>query len=663
MNQWKHTLAFSMVLLCFTAPGADALTQSWYSIAFDHSGRKVDITYDSRYIAETVTTSIGDGYNGTWYYYPALDRHIMWFHNGPYSANRKGIAELWTFIGAVDGTRLSRYELDMGWTTPQWVNGSKPPLPANINSQASYDLYAKVRRIDSLTGSVLREGTREGSREFTIDQYNPEWFFVSVKGQNMVLYRSLLHGNDTDDTPETQGVCCNQTTGDCYITTTGSCGLGYTYLGDNTNCASCTTQQFYADFGDAPSSYRTALANDGARHYVSTGIKLGQLISGESDGQPGQGADRDTGDDGVVFRSDLTLGQHVDVHITASTFGTINAWLDLNGDGDWDEFQEHVLIDEPVVARGASLSFLIPESAVPGSSFMRFRFNTAGGLGAHGLAADGEVEDYAVTIVDDPASGVTPLTPVHPSSGLTTHWSQPAQRINDNQPILNGWTAVSSYEQGPITADDWTLSQPIAIQGFRWWGTFDQWPLPSLPEQRPDAFHIGIWSDNAALRSPGTLLWETTCDTWHWALAGQLENGQMAFEFSAFLSQDEWFIPEGISTMTRYWVSISTVHHTPSQPAPQWQWLTTPESRATPAAMIQSVTSGTTGQGTTWPPVLGSSLLSRTYVTYPGNVGWDMAFELMRTKIGVSPGEQILGDMNGDGVLNTADVGILISLL
>ncbi|MCP4456076.1 MAG: hypothetical protein GY809_31860 [Planctomycetes bacterium] len=663
MNQRRYTLALSIVLLCFAASGADAVTQSWYSIAFDQIGNKVDVTYDNPYISETVVTSMGDGFNGTWYYYPALGRYIMWFHNGPYSTNKKGVGDLWTFIGGLDGTKRTYYELDLGWTSQQWTDGSRPPMPANVNSQAVYELYTNTSHIDSGTGLALGNSTREGNHQYTIEQYNPEWFFISVQGQNMVLYRYLLHGTNDSQTPGTQGACCNQSTGDCYITTAGSCQVGYTYLGDNTTCASCTTQQSYLDFGDAPSSYRTMLSTNGARHYVSANIRLGQLIGGEPDGQPGQNADWDIGDDGVEFQGDLSVGQTAEVQITASTLGAVNAWLDLNGDGDWDDAQEQVLMDEPVATGNTSLSFFIPESALSGPSYMRFRFNTAGGLGPYGLAADGEVEDYAVTLVEDQPPVVTPLTPVPPSNKITTHWSQPAQRINSNQPILTGWSAVSSYEQGPAIADDWTLSQTMAIQGFRWWGAFHQWTLSGLPEQRPDAFHIGIWSSDTALDSPGTMVWETLCDSWNWALAGQLESGQIAFEFSAFLSQDEWFIPENVNTTTTYWVSISAIYDTPSQLFWPWQWLTTPDGHDSPAIMIQTVTNGATGQGANWPPSLGSHFLSGDYVTNPGNTGWDMAFELMTNKPVGASGQPIQGDVNGDGVVNAVDLGVLISLL
>ena len=70
MNQWKSILLSCVLLSCVITSESNALTQSWYSIAFDVSGNKVDTSYTHPYIADTVITSTGDGYNNTWYYYP-----------------------------------------------------------------------------------------------------------------------------------------------------------------------------------------------------------------------------------------------------------------------------------------------------------------------------------------------------------------------------------------------------------------------------------------------------------------------------------------------------------------------------------------------------------------------------------------------------------------
>src|SRR5687768_11302699 len=55
-----------------------------------------------------------------------------------------------------------------------------------------------------------------------------------------------------------------------------------------------------ADFGDAPTSYSTFLADGGPLH-DALGPTLGSLRSEEPDAQPTFAADGDTGDDGVTF--------------------------------------------------------------------------------------------------------------------------------------------------------------------------------------------------------------------------------------------------------------------------------------------------------------------------------------------------------------------------
>src|SRR5262245_12390438 len=75
-------------------------------------------------------------------------------------------------------------------------------------------------------------------------------------------------------------------------------------------------EQESLDFGDAPQVYATLLANNGARHVIVQGLRLGQLIDAEADGQPGAGADQDDllpaggldDEDGVTFVSGLVPG-------------------------------------------------------------------------------------------------------------------------------------------------------------------------------------------------------------------------------------------------------------------------------------------------------------------------------------------------------------------
>ena len=152
------------------------------------------------------------------------------------------------------------------------------------------------------------------------------------------------------------------------------------------------------DFGDAPDpSFPTLLANDGARHTVIAGYQLGDTVGAEADGLPGQLADGDVGDDGVVFGA-LIPGRDATISVNASGQGRIDAWFDFNGDGDWDDAGEQVFASEVVTEGVNQLMAAVPDTAIDGQVHARFRFSTTGGLSPSGRAFDGEVEDYLVLI-------------------------------------------------------------------------------------------------------------------------------------------------------------------------------------------------------------------------------------------------------------------------
>ena len=157
-----------------------------------------------------------------------------------------------------------------------------------------------------------------------------------------------------------------------------------------------------ADFGDAPDSYRTLEASDGPRHGANGALFLGASWDAEPDGLPGASADGDgADDDGVVFTSDILVEPDLtwgSLSLTASDSGLVSAWIDFNADGDFDDADERILTDSAVVAGVNPKVFSSPAEVVPGATYARFRFSSAGALGPGGPGADGEVEDYRVTI-------------------------------------------------------------------------------------------------------------------------------------------------------------------------------------------------------------------------------------------------------------------------
>jgi hypothetical protein len=157
------------------------------------------------------------------------------------------------------------------------------------------------------------------------------------------------------------------------------------------------------DFGDAPDGpYPTLLVNNGARHRIS-GLFLGFLIDSELNGLPNANANGDdtTGaadEDGVVFLNPLVPNTIVNVQVRSSLAGRLDAWIDFNQNGVW-EAAEQIFANVPLAAGLNGLNFNIPNFIPLGRTYARFRLSGVGGLAPTGYYKDGEVEDYAVNIV------------------------------------------------------------------------------------------------------------------------------------------------------------------------------------------------------------------------------------------------------------------------
>ncbi|MCA9136679.1 MAG: hypothetical protein KDB00_07970 [Planctomycetales bacterium] len=171
------------------------------------------------------------------------------------------------------------------------------------------------------------------------------------------------------------------------------------------------------DFGDAPEgifvggvqrNYSTRLINDGARHVVvPDGPILGTKIDGEFDGQPSVLADGDLDDeDGVVQIATLvttSIGENLgSFFVVASETAKLDAWIDFNRNGIFDHPGEHLGqgVSLDLVSGGNIVPVSIPAGSSVGTTYARFRISSLGNLAPFGLSSDGEVEDYAIEIVD-----------------------------------------------------------------------------------------------------------------------------------------------------------------------------------------------------------------------------------------------------------------------
>jgi hypothetical protein len=214
------------------------------------------------------------------------------------------------------------------------------------------------------------------------------------------------------------------------------------------------------DFGDAPDSpYPTLLATNGARHMVLQGINMGVLIDTELDGQPTIPADGDDianqpDEDGVMFLTPFVPGLPAQVQVTVTVPGWLDVWFDWNQNGSWLDLGDQVYTG-PVVMGPNAIPTGVPASAISGLTYARFRFNTGGPLGVDGLAPDGEVEDYRISIeVFDFGDA--------PDSPYPTLLANDGARHADNQ-ILNLGALIDAEPDGlqdPNAMGDDNSNQP-----------------------------------------------------------------------------------------------------------------------------------------------------------------------------------------------------------
>jgi len=374
-----------------------------------------------------------------------------------------------------------------------------------------------------------------------------------------------------------------------------------------------------ADFGDAPSGYPTLRADGGAGHLLRGGLYLGAARDGEGDGQPSAAADLDdaTGvddEDGVAFNTALIAGSVAQITVTASAAGVLQGWIDFNADGDWDDPGEQVIVNEAVAAGGNNFSVWIPAAAVTGgTTYARFRVSTDSDLAAGGVAADGEVEDYAVTI--DPVD-------------LLYKWEQaPESGVIDY--AYYGWNEPSIYGDGPTAADDWVCITDDPITSVTWWGSFMGWNQTVLPPVRPNGFYMGIWTDVQAgvdetFSHPGELIWEAAgmdhdVEWVGWDYDPVTGAYESCFRFEATLPESQWFYQDPGDGV--YWLSIAAVYFNPV-PAESFGWKTRPRDPASTAPDAAVSISDPTAT------MLGSTFVSGSPLEYPAGTQWDLAFEL-----------------------------------
>jgi len=188
------------------------------------------------------------------------------------------------------------------------------------------------------------------------------------------------------------------------------------------------------DFGDALSNTApTLLKNNGARHVGYPidvlPLRLGALVDFEPNALPNATATGDDingvdDEDGVRFPSTSFFNANsppVTVTVSVTGIGYLDAWIDWNGDGDFDDLQEKIVDSQPVSTGDYPILVTTPSSASPGDRWARFRLSSTGGLFPSGAAIGGEVEDYVIRVIP----GAPPLA---------VNDSRPEYIVNEDSP-------------------------------------------------------------------------------------------------------------------------------------------------------------------------------------------------------------------------------------
>lgn len=204
------------------------------------------------------------------------------------------------------------------------------------------------------------------------------------------------------------------------------------------------------NFGNAPASYGTLLADNGARHRVDETFSLGPTVKPSADAVIPGGSSNDgvfqVGTASTGFPAQFTI----DVRADGRPF-YVDAWIDWNRNGTFEESE--VTRFKAMNASGSfailgvgvnTISLNVPAGTPSGTTWGRFRLSETSGLGATGQAESGEVEDIAILVQSNPYQN--PLDPYDVNkTGIVT----PLDSLNILN-LLSAYTASGGVPPIPL---------------------------------------------------------------------------------------------------------------------------------------------------------------------------------------------------------------------
>lgn len=252
------------------------------------------------------------------------------------------------------------------------------------NEIYSVDSRGNLLKIDPATGSVQQLGNVGERGTFGAVYFDRDGMLYISRNKDGVIFQIDLTGASVAAVQFAQGPSSSSNDG-------ARCAIAPVVPVDSQKI----------DFGDAPDSYGTSLANNGARHNVEdSAVYMGALVDGEAQSYLAPDSDDEFGvddEDGIQVVSNLTAGSQAILSSTIKGSGFLNGWIDFNKNGRFDE-SEHILVDE-YKAEGQHTHLVdIPLSAKGGETWARFRVSSLAGAQPTGGMPDGEVEDHKFAI-------------------------------------------------------------------------------------------------------------------------------------------------------------------------------------------------------------------------------------------------------------------------
>lgn len=258
--------------------------------------------------------------------------------------------------------------------------------------------------IDPLTGTTLALGNTGQTGTFGAMYFDVNGYFYLSRNQDGLIYRIDLSALD-QQTDASEAVL--------DVTAVLFASGPMSSQNDGARCANAPLidedEPSNIDFGDAPDSYGTSLANNGARHLLDGETYLGLTApDGDYDGYISPDSDDNSqvndssfdDEDGVQFVTAFEIGLDSVIRVIASKPGYLNAWFDWDQNGEFDQAADHSINNTYLQAGVNILQIRVPQQAVAGNTWSRFRFSQQTDLGPSGGSSSGEVEDHQISVAD-----------------------------------------------------------------------------------------------------------------------------------------------------------------------------------------------------------------------------------------------------------------------